>query len=118
MSQTAPCEPISSPDGSDARARYGAGVRIVQLIAPVMALAGIAGCSTESTEDVVTRTRAEVWVDDRGGDVDALVDLCAVDATATEAFDELVDNVTSDVLAAMQFTCPVLGDLVALEVEQ
>ena len=46
----------------------------MQLIAPVMALAGIAGCSTESTEDVVTRTRAEVWVDDRGGDVDALVD--------------------------------------------
>lgn len=90
----------------------------MRLISLVVASAGIAACSTESTEDIVTRTRAEVWVDDRGGDVDALVDLCAVDATSAAAFDELVESITPDALAAMQFACPVLGDLVALEVEQ
>ncbi len=84
-----------------------------------LALVGVAAAcsSTETTEEIETRVRAEVWVDDRGGDVDDLIQLCAVDSTDATEFGELVANITPDALDAMQFTCPVLGDQVAAELE-
>ncbi|MEO1056478.1 MAG: hypothetical protein AAFY28_06125 [Actinomycetota bacterium] len=81
-------------------------------------VAVLAACSSsETTEEIETRVRAEVWVDDRGGDVDDLIQLCMVDSTDAVQFEELVSSITPDALAAMQFTCPVLGDQVAAELE-
>ncbi|MEM9514549.1 MAG: hypothetical protein AAGA42_06785 [Actinomycetota bacterium] len=87
-------------------------------VCALVAVGVFAACSSgETTKEIETRVRAEVWVDDRGGDVDDLIQLCAVDTTDAVQFDQLVASITPDALAAMQFTCPVLGDQVAAQLE-
>ena len=73
-------------------------------------------CSSgESRSDMEVRVRSEVYVENFGGDVSALIDLCSIDVDDAAQLDEMVTAMTPDVLEALQFVCSVLGERVAVE---
>lgn len=83
----------------------------MRLTTVILAFVFGASCgSPESTEEIITRVRAEVYVDAHGGSLDVLQEVCDVDVSEPVGGPEFVERFQLTSVEAVRFACPEIAD--------